>query len=82
MAMDSVFLLLVGMTISTYWSGEPVLHRAIVGMLTYEASTTAWESCLGSVTIRSLGSLNFLVFWLVRVPGVHLLVEVERAPVN
>jgi hypothetical protein len=40
--------------------------------LTYEASTTAWWSFLGSATIRSLGSWNFLVNWLVRVPGIHL----------
>ena len=42
---------------------------------------TAWESCLGSVTISSLGSLNLFVIWFVRVPGVHLFVEVEIAPV-
>jgi hypothetical protein len=49
-----------------------VLQRAIVGMLTYEASTTAWWSLFGSATTKSLGSWNFLVIWLVRVPGIHL----------
>ena len=78
-AIDSVFLLLVGITISTNLSGESVLQRAIHGIFTYEASITACESCLGSVTIKSLGSLNFLVFWFVNVPGVHLLVDVEIA---
>jgi hypothetical protein len=38
-----------------------VLHRAMVGMLTYEASTTACLSLLGSATSKSLGSWNFLV---------------------
>lgn len=33
-------LLLHGMAISTYLSGESVLHRAMVGMLTYEASVS------------------------------------------
>jgi hypothetical protein len=78
------------------------------GMLTYEASTTACLSYLGSVTIKSFGSWNllkegkidsaspnypynflylfisvfyFLVFWLVKVPGVHLDEEVGIAPV-
>ena len=65
-------LLLHGITISTNSNGASVLHKAIVGILTYEASTTAWWSFLGSATIRSLGSWNFLVNWLVRVPGIHL----------
>lgn len=37
---------------------------------------------MGSVTINNLGSLKILVFWLVKVPGVHLEEEVEMAPTN
>lgn len=61
-----------GITTSMKFKGASVLHRAMVGIFTYEASTTAWLSDLGSATIRSLGSWNFLVSWLVRVPGIHL----------
>ena len=65
-------LLLHGITISIKSNGASVLHRAIVGMFTYEASRTACLSFFGSATIKSLGSWNFLVNWLVRVPGIHL----------
>lgn len=51
-------LLLQGMAISTYLSGESVLHRAMVGMFTYEASVSGWWSARGSVTIRRRGSLK------------------------
>jgi len=54
-------LLLQGMTISTYSRGASVLQKAMVGMLTYEASITACLSFLGSATTRSLGYWNFLV---------------------
>ena len=54
-------LLLHGMTTSTKSSGASVLQRAMVGMLTYEASITACLSLFGSATIKSLGSWNFLV---------------------
>jgi hypothetical protein len=40
-AIDFGTLLLHGITISTNSNGASVLHKAIVGMLTYEASTTA-----------------------------------------
>ena len=39
-----------------YYKGESVLQSAIVGIFTYEASITAYESWRGSVTIKSLGS--------------------------
>mgnify|MGYP000998597300 FL=1 len=65
-------LLLHGITISMKSNGASVLHKAMVGMLTYEASITACLSLLGSATIKSLGSWNFLVNWLVKVPGIHL----------
>jgi len=74
-------LLLHGMTISTKSSGASVLQRAMVGMLTYEASITACLSFFGSATIKSLGSWNFLVNWLVRVPGIHLDDELAVHPV-
>ncbi len=74
-------LLLHGMTISTKSSGASVLHKAMVGMLTYEASITACLSFFGSATIKSLGSWNFLVNWLVRVPGIHLDDELAVHPV-
>ena len=41
---------------STYLTGESVLHRAITGMLTYEASVTGWWSVRGSVTTNRRGS--------------------------
>jgi hypothetical protein len=74
-------LLLHGMTMSTKSRGASVLQSAIVGMLTYEASTTACLSLFGSATIKSLGSWNFLVSWLVRVPGIHLDDELAVVPV-
>ena len=74
-------LLLHGMTISTKSRGASVLQRAMVGMLTYEASMTACLSLFGSATIKSLGSWNFLVSWLVRVPGIHLDDELAVVPV-
>jgi len=49
------------------------------GMLTYDASTTAYRSDFGSATINNLGSWNFLVFWFVKVPGVHLADDVDLA---
>jgi len=77
--MDCVDLLLHGIATSTYCNELSVSQRAMVGMLTYEASTTACLSDFGSATINNLGSWNFLVFWLVRVPGVHLADEVDLA---
>ena len=74
-------LLLHGITISTKSSGASVLHNAIVGMLTYEASMTACLSLFGSATINNLGSWNFLVNWLVNVPGIHLDDELAVVPV-
>lgn len=74
-------LLLQGITTSTKSKGASVLHRAIVGILTYEASTTACLSFFGSATITSLGYWNFLVNWLVRVPGIHLDDELAVHPV-
>ena len=74
-------LLLHGITISTKSNGASVLHKAIVGMLTYEASTTACLSLFGSATIKSLGSWNFFVNWLVKVPGIHLDDELAVVPV-
>jgi hypothetical protein len=69
------------MTISTKSRGASVLHKAIVGMLTYDASITACLSVFGSATIKSLGSWNFLVIWLVRVPGIHLAEALAVVPV-
>jgi len=60
--MDSVVLLLHGMAMSTYYNEESVSHKAMHGMLTYEASTTAYLSDFGSATINNLGSWNFVVF--------------------
>ena len=74
-------LLLHGITKSTKSNGASVLHKAIVGMLTYEASTTACLSLFGSATIKSLGSWNFFVNWLVKVPGIHLDDELAVVPV-
>jgi hypothetical protein len=74
-----VALLLHGMAISTNSRDESVSQRAMTGIPAYEASIMAWRSDLGSVTIISLGSLNFLVFWLVKVPGVHLAEVVDKA---
>jgi len=74
-------LLLHGITMSTKSNGASVLHKAMVGMLTYEASITACLSLFGSATIKSLGSWNFLVNWLVRVPGIHLDDELAVHPV-
>ena len=54
-------LLLHGITTSMNYKGASVLQRAIVGILTYEASITAWLSLLGSATMSNLGSWNFLV---------------------
>ena len=56
MAILSMVLLLHGIGISTNCNGESESQRAIHGILTYEASTTAYLSDLGSVTIKSLGS--------------------------
>ena len=56
--MDSVDLLLHGMGISMKLSELSVLHRAMTGILTYEASMTAYLSSSGSVTIRIAGSWN------------------------
>ncbi len=74
-------LLLHGITISMKSKGASVLQSAMVGMLTYEASMTACLSFFGSATIKSLGSWNFLVSWLVRVPGIHLDDELAVHPV-
>ena len=60
-AMDLASLFPHGITTSTKSSGASVLQRAMVGMLTYEASITACLSDLGSATIKILGSWNFLV---------------------
>ena len=40
--MEWMLLLLVGTAISTNLSGVSELQRAMTGMLTYEASLTAW----------------------------------------
>lgn len=64
MEIDSVVLLLHGIGTSMSSRGESDPQRAIVGILTYEASNTAYLSysynyfntCTGSVTINSLGS--------------------------
>lgn len=68
---DCLTLLLQGIAMSTYLKGESVLHRAIVGMLTYDASVNGWWSARGSVTIKSRGSLKAAWIWLVNVPGVN-----------
>lgn len=70
MVCDSLTLLLQGIQMSTYPSGESVLHKAMVGMLTYEASVSGWWSARGSVTSRRRGSLKAAWIWLVNVPGV------------
>mgnify|MGYP006911085027 CR=1 FL=1 len=62
--------LLAGMARSTCGSGESLLQRAIVGMLTYELSRIGWWSEIGSVRIRRRGSRKFFWTWLVKVPGV------------
>ena len=80
-AMDFGTLLLQGITTSTKSNGASVLQRAMVGILTYEASITACLSLFGSATIKSLGSWNFLVNWFVRVPGIHLDDELAVVPV-
>jgi len=59
---DWVDLLLHGMATSTYCNELSVSQRAMHGILTYEASTTACRSDFGSATITNLGSWNFLVF--------------------
>lgn len=64
-------LLLQGIAMSTYLKGESVLHRAMVGILTYDASVNGWWSARGSVTIKSRGSLKAAWIWLVNVPGVN-----------
>lgn len=61
-------LLLHGMAMSTNLKGESVLHRAITGMLTYEASVIGWWSENGSVTIRRRGSRKAAWIWLVNAP--------------
>lgn len=68
---DGLTLLLQGIAMSTYLKGESVLHRAMVGMLTYDASVNGWWSARGSVTIKSRGSLKAAWIWLVNVPGVN-----------
>ena len=51
-------LLLHGIAISTNSRGLSESHRAMHGILAYEASITAWRSLLGSVAISNLGSWN------------------------
>ena len=80
-AIDLASLFPQGMTISTKSRGESVLHKAIVGILTYEASMTACLSDFGSATIKILGYWNFLVIWFVRVPGIHLAEALAVHPV-
>lgn len=80
-AIDFAYLFPQGMTTSTKSSGESVLHKAMVGMLTYEASITACLSDFGSATIKILGYWNFLVIWLVKVPGIHLAEALAVHPV-
>ena len=58
---DLAYLFPHGITISMKSRGASVLQRAMVGMFTYEASTTACLSDLGSATINNLGYWNFLV---------------------
>lgn len=81
MAIDLASLFPQGITTSTKSRGASVLQRAMVGMFTYEASITACLSDLGSATIKILGSWNFLVIWLVRVPGIHLAEALAVHPV-
>lgn len=57
------------MAISTYHSGESVLHRAMLGRLT-QASVRGWWSALGSVNTRNHVSQNTACIWLVKGPGV------------
>ena len=57
------------MAISTYHSGESVLHRAMVGRLT-QASVRGWGSALGSVNTGNHVSRNTACIWLVKAPGV------------
>ena len=63
-------MLLAGMAMSTWRSGESESQKAMTGMLTKEASRMGWWSMRGSVTISRRGSLNCLVIWFVKVPGV------------
>jgi len=44
------------MATSTYCNEESESHKAMHGILTYEASTTAYLSDFGSATINNLGS--------------------------
>jgi len=46
------------------------LTKAIIGILTYDASVIAWWSATGSVMITRRGSLNARWIWLVNEPGV------------
>ena len=57
---------------STFFKGESVSQKAMVGKLQYAASLEGWMSVLGSVMIKSLGSSYLSVIWLVKVPGVCL----------
>ena len=59
---DCTPLLLHGIATSTYFDGESVLHKAITGKFTYEASVIAWWSNCGSVATKSRGSRN--AFWI------------------
>src|SRR5258708_35240473 len=63
-------LLLVGMATSTNFRGASVSQKAMTGMLTYEASRTAWWSKRGSVKTMTRGSLNGRGVWLGKEPGV------------
>jgi hypothetical protein len=63
-------LLLHGIAISMYRSDVDGSQKAITGILTNEASLTAWWSTLGLVIIIRRGSLNAAWIWLVKDPGV------------
>ena len=63
-------MLLHGIAISIYRSDVDGSQKAITGILTNEASLTAWWSTFGFVTITRRGSLNAAWIWFVNEPGV------------
>ncbi len=63
-------LLLAGIAISIYRSDVDGSQKAITGILTNEASLTAWWSTFGLVITIRRGSLNAAWIWLVNEPGV------------
>ena len=63
-------LLLHGIAISMYRSGVDGSQKEITGILTNEASLTAWWSTCGLVMTIRRGSLNAAWIWFVNEPGV------------